>query len=250
MKSKLIVLLFVLFVLINFQNCKKSEVFDSKFPTRFSYLDQNIMTSAKDQRNLGSCGVFAAMGVFEALIKQKTGIDTDLSEQHYINGSGTWVSTGVNPGMVYQFIQENGIVLESRLPYTANQNEDLPEGNMDYYLNSHAQVSLENLSTREARDKIKELLMQHGPVATAMDGMSDLHNYSGGVYQTSPYATARFGHWVVIVGWQDDSSISTGGYWIIKNSWGESWGNSGFGNIAYESANIDKYVIMYAVYNP
>ena len=249
-------LVIIVLIIFSTQNCKKSEsagtgsTLDPEFSQYFSWQNENIITSAKSQGNLGSCGVFAAMGVCEALIKQKTGIDVDLSEQHFINGSGTWVETGVNPGVVYQFIQENGVVLESRLPYSSMQTNDLPSGNMDYFLTSYGDIALESLSIEEARKKIKESIMAYGPVAVAMDGMSDLDNYRGGIYQTSTSATAQFGHWVVIVGWQNDDSIETGGYWIIKNSWGTSWGDNGFGNIAYGAANIDRYVIMYAVYNP
>ena len=249
--NNILKVLIIVSILINFQNCKKTDIsnpLDPEFSQYFSWQEQDIMTSAKEQGSYGSCGVFAAMGVVEALIKQKSGQDIDLSEQHYINGSGTWAETGVNPSIVFEFIRDNGIVIEARLPYVETQTNDLPDGDMDYYIDSFGHIALSDLSVDEARKKVKESLIQYGPVAVAIDGMNDLQYYNGGVYQPGSSATAQFGHWIVIVGWQDDDSVSTGGYWIIKNSWGTSWGNNGFGNIAYEAAGIDRYVLMYANY--
>jgi len=53
---------------------------------------------------------------------------------------------------------------------------------------------------------------------------NDFFSYSSGVYkQTS--STKAGGHAVEIVGWGHDS---TNDYWIVKNSWGTGWGESGY----------------------
>ncbi len=53
-------------------------------PSRFDWRDRGIMMPVKHQMNLGSCGVFAAVAVFESLIKKETGKTVDLSEQQVI----------------------------------------------------------------------------------------------------------------------------------------------------------------------
>ena len=51
----------------------------------FDWREQGIMTPVKHQMNLGSCGVFAAVALFEALIKKESGQTVDLSEQQIVS---------------------------------------------------------------------------------------------------------------------------------------------------------------------
>lgn len=62
----------------------------------------------------------------------------------------------------------------------------------------------------------------------------DFMSYSGGVYKHTSGAQLG-GHAVKIVGWGD-------GYWICANSWGPSWGEKGFFNIAFGECGIDSAV--------
>lgn len=231
-------------------SCKKLDVLEQMrnddLPHYFSWRDHGIVTPARNQGSYGACGVFAAMAVIEALIKRDSGLDVDLSEQHYINASQTWVETGVNPGTVFEFVRTNGIVTESRLPYQATQTNEIPEGQSDYYISRWGSRPLESLSVDESRQAIKRAVQDYGPIAAAMDIYSDLKNYQGGIYQPDNRAVNRGGHWVVIVGWQNDSSLINGGYWIVKNSFGPAWGEHGFFNIPYNTCNLDRYIFFYA----
>ena len=56
------------------------------------------------------------------------------------------------------------------------------------------------------------------------------------------------GHIILITGWLDDTDVVNGGYWIIKNSAGQQWGENGFGKAAYGQAGIDDFYIIYAKY--
>ncbi|MCK5146991.1 hypothetical protein KAR48_09565 [bacterium] len=221
---------------------------DDGFEMSFNWRDEGIMTPAKQQGAYGTCGVFAAMGVFEALIKRETGVEVDLSEQYYVNLSTDWTAAGNNPIQVFEFLQESGVVLEARLPYEAQESNTLPEGEVDYKLSSFGFLALEDKSAEQARVLLKQALIDHGPLAVAMDLQSDLFQYTGGIYVPSASAYFAGGHWVVLLGWQDDIDVLRGGYWIVKNSDGDSWGEEGYFNIPYNTCNLDRYVYAYGVY--
>lgn len=218
--------------------------------SEFDWRDSSIVTPAKAQGSLGSCGVFAAMGALESAIARESGVLVDLSEQHYINASDTWdPSTGVSPMTVFDFIKDNGIVIESRLPYQARKTDELPTGDYDFTLSSYKVLALESMSASESRKAVKKVILEFGPIATAMDFMSDLDDYTGGVYVPGPNSEVQGGHWVVIVGWKDDSNVRNGGYWIIKNSNGSEWGENGCFKIPYTLCGLVRYVITYPIYN-
>merc|ERR1719313_1518828 len=75
-------------------------------------------------------------------------------------------------------------------------------------------------------DNIKTTLQKFGPVTSAFMVFDDFMSYKGGVY-TGPKAGAKFlgGHAIKIVGWGEEKGLK---YWIVANSWGPSWGESGF----------------------
>jgi hypothetical protein len=103
--------------------------------------------------------------------------------------------------------------------------------------------------------------MESGPVVAAMlltyypHGSSNLEEWgwvhnSPEDYYPYPGPVQSINHQVVIVGWNDDSAIANGGYWIVKNSFGEEWGYDGFFNLEYGSLNIDQTEIDWVEYDP
>jgi hypothetical protein len=71
--------------------------------------------------------------------------------------------------------------------------------------------------------KVKQEIYQNGPVCAAFTVYNDFYDYKSGVYSGGSRGIAG-GHAVVIVGWGSD-------YWIVRNSWSETWGMNGFFNI-------------------
>lgn len=211
----------------------------------FDWRDSSIVTPAKNQAGLGSCGVFAAVAVMEAQIKKSTGLEVDLSEQYYINASDSWSDNGVGPHTVYDFILENGMFTEAELPYAGRKTASLPAGIPDYQISGHDALSLESFTLEQSVEQIKNKILEIGPVAAAMDFKPDLRYYQNGIYIPDENLQVESGHWVVLCGWRDDPEVLNGGYWIVKNSAGTNWGENGFFKIPYGNCNIDRYVIMY-----
>jgi C1A family cysteine protease len=84
-------------------------------------------------------------------------------------------------------------------------------------------------------EELKRDLITYGPVVATMNVDSCLILYGGGVFNEE---TAKDGpyHLVLIIGWDDEKKA-----WLVKNSFGEEWGEKGFGWIKYNSNNIGKW---------
>ena len=113
----------------------------------------------------------------------------------------------------------------------------------------------------EDRNAMKTQIMESGPVVATMlftylgHGSDNLEEWGYTHHDPTdyyPYPGPMPGtnHQVVIVGWKDDTSITNGGYWIVKNSLSEEWGYDGFFNLEYGSLNIDRADINWVDYNP
>jgi hypothetical protein len=79
--------------------------------------------------------------------------------------------------------------------------------------------------------ELKTALIEHGPLVAPIYYDDCLANYRGGVFNEKDLGMIN--HVVLLVGWDDEKEA-----WLIKNSWGETWGEKGFGWIKYGSNNI------------
>lgn len=219
-----------------------------EIPSNFDWREKNIMTPVKHQMNLGSCGVFAAVAVFESLIKKETGKTVDLSEQQVINGSKDFLPSGISSVDAMKYIKQHGLVLEERLPYKDKKTEKMPDGPADYILTDYHYVQTDKLTLVEKIKTIKRAVLKHGPVATNMIFYQDLDRYKNGIYVYDGKSDEQGGHWVVIIGWKDDPDAENGGYWICRNSWGPKWGEDGYFKIAYGQCGIDDFWFVYGIY--
>ena len=83
-------------------------------------------------------------------------------------------------------------------------------------------------------EQLKRALIEHGPLAMPIYGDSCFGVYRGGVFNGR--STGIPNHVMVLVGWDDEKQA-----WLIKNSWGEEWGEKGYGWVAYGSNNVGAY---------
>jgi hypothetical protein len=80
-------------------------------------------------------------------------------------------------------------------------------------------------------EQLKTALVEHGPIVAPIFYDECLANYKGGVFNEKDLGIIN--HVVLLIGWDDDKQA-----WRVKNSWGEEWGENGFGWIKYGSNNI------------
>jgi len=242
-------------------------------PKDFSWTNYNgkdWTTPAKNQGYCGSCWAFAAMSVFESMIKIREGnadLNPDLSEQYILSclptAGSCWGGNALEAlRCIYETTAEgnyhNGVILESCMDYKANHSipcsakcenwEETLVPLLDYgYIRTDG--------SKKSRDSIKTQILQNGPVVAHLR-VTDFFKLYGALFHTPetyyPKLKPNLGlnHVVMIVGWKDNILIPSGGYWICKNSWGTDWGYNGFFNIAYGALNIDRFFVIWADYDP
>ena len=204
---------------------------DRDLPVAWDWRQLDGTTGVRNQGGCGSCWDFAATAAFESVIRIYTGRVENLSEQAVLSCnsagqgcSGGWAETAYD---LYIF---PGAVSEACMPYAANDNVPctMDECEIVDVLDGYADISPNTV------ENIKTAVYDH-PVAVAVTVFDDWYSYGGGCYDNSD--NAQVNHQVLIVGW-DDNMCGGAGAWIIKNSWGSSWGDGGYMYIKYGCCNI------------
>jgi hypothetical protein len=208
-------------------------------PSAYNWCSLEDCTPIRNQGNCGSCWAFATVGPFESNILIKDGASKDLAEQWLVscNTDGYSCSGG---WWAHKYFVSPGAVYENDFPYTAS---NAPCGGPYTYHETIASWAyVGNSSSVPSTTAIKQAIMDHGPVSAGVCVNNTFKAYTGGVF--NPTGSCRtINHGIVLVGWDDSV-----GAWILRNSWGSSWGESGYMRIAYGKYYVG-YAAAYVVYN-
>jgi cathepsin F len=197
-------------------------------PSSWDWRSYGAVTAVKNQGACGACWTFAAIGNIEGLYYIKHRRSVQFSEQQILdcNYSGKGCGGGTSAEAFYYVNYSGGIMLSRSYPYL---------GYKSYCRFQLSQVAAKITGFVSAgttdENSILRMLYKTGPLAVAMNARP-LQFYSGGVFnvsrsQCNPY---KLNHAVTLVGYGTTSSGRN--YWIVKNSWGSNWGESGFFRIA------------------
>jgi len=188
-------------------------------PASLDWRQKNAVTPVKNQGQCGSCWAFSTTGSVEGAHAIATGTLVSLSEQQLMDCAGSYGNQGCNGGLMddaFEYIIANGICSEASYPYQGAEGTcksctsvasiksytDDPSGNEN------------NLSN----------MIQAGPISIAIEADQNAFQfYSGGVFSAA--CGHNLDHGVLIVGY---GTLSGKPYWIVKNSWGASWGMQGY----------------------
>ena len=224
-----------------------------ELPTAFDWRDyqgRSYIGPIRNQGICGSCYAFgacaAAEGVYNVAMNRYDGDCLDLSEaflafcldDYYPGYSGCY-------GSSYDYeeldaLVERGVCLETAYPYSS-VDQGCVSGS-----ETALRVKFNNWYRIPCGDilAIKSALMTYGVLDAAVYVTSAFEAYESGVFvdhytecNYDPCYYTATNHCIALVGWQDTSSDGDG-YWILRNSWGRSWGEDGYMRIAYRSAHV------------
>ena len=213
--------------------CKSFSGSASSAPASVDWRSEQAVTSVKDQGQCGSCWTFSATGAIEGAWAISTGQLIDLSEQEMVDcATGiSYGSHGCNGGQMegaFKFVIANGQCSLASYPYTAK------DGTCQ---KCSAVAKITSCSDVKPNDQISlKAAVAQQPVAVAIEADTRyFQSYSSGIL-TSTSCGTTLDHGVLVVGYGEENGQK---YWLVKNSWGTSWGDKGYVKIARSESTND-----------
>jgi len=208
-------------------------------PESVDWREKKIVTPVKNQAACGSCWAFSTTGSLEGQWALKTGQLVSLSEQNLVDCSQEEGNHGCHGGLMdygFKYVKDNdGLDTENSYPYTAK------DGPRCLYNNTNAGATLTSWVdvARESEADLQKAVATVGPISVGIDASRPtFHFYKKGVYHDPHCSSTMLDHGVLAVGYgTDKSGDKAEDFWIVKNSWGESWGAKGYINMARNKDN-------------
>nr|AAY81946.1 cysteine protease 8 [Paragonimus westermani] len=191
-------------------------------PASVDWREKGAVGPIENQGSCGSCWAFSVVGNIEGQWFLKTGYLVSLSKQQLVDcdtvDNGCY---GGYPPYTYKEIKRmGGLELQSDYPYTG-------WGHGCRLDRSKLFAKIDDSIVLEAdEEKQAAWLAEHGPMSTCLNAKY-LQFYQSGILHPSKAMCSPEGlnHAVLTVGYDTKHGIP---YWIIKNSWGTSWGEDGY----------------------
>jgi len=192
-------------------------------PETMDWRDKGYVTEVKNQGQCGSCWAFSATGSMEGQHFRKTGKMVSLSEQNLVDcvtadeGCG-----GGLPSDAFKYVIKNsGIDTEASYPYKGRNGQCHYTGS-----DSGATFSKWVAVQSKSEDELKKAVATVGPVSVGIDASHfTFQLYKRGVYHSMFCSQTRLDHGVLVVGYGNEGGKD---YWLVKNSWGKSYGEGGY----------------------
>ncbi|KAJ9559914.1 hypothetical protein OSB04_005074 [Centaurea solstitialis] len=205
-------------------------------PPEFDWRQHKVVNPPRNQGQCGSCWAFALVSSLESTWAIQKGQLHQLSEQQLVDcwDQGEWGGcNGAAPSLALEYLAKNGgSTTQEAYPYSEPakrgaccheklQNRPVIPAGYELIPIDNEQALLEAVAKQ--------------PVILNMFLYEGFFNYKEGIYTGDDCKGKDNAHAVVAVGW----GVTPEGckYWIIKNSWGENWGEKGYMKIARETGD-------------
>ena len=207
------------------------------YPASFDWRktsDGDYTTPIRDQGQCGSCVAFATVALMESVLeiaKKNPKLQPDLSEAYiFPRGGGNCAGGAQFERML--MAAESGTCDELCCPYTGDWKPCA-----DY---KNRLTAISSYKALYSADLAKSYIATTGPIMAGMEVYTDFFDYDGGIY-SQEYGDFAGNHAILVVGYDDKEGI-----WICKNSWGTSWGESGWFRIKQGQCGMGSSFAFYS----
>lgn len=194
-------------------------------PSSINWGDNGYVTKVKNQGSCGSCWAFSATGALEGQYYKSQNSLKSLSEQELVDCSWRYGNAGCNGGLMdnaFMYVRDYGICSGNSYSYVG------------YTWRCKSSYCTKVMSCKGYKDissgseyNLAQATAEIGPISVAIDASQySFQFYSSGVYYDSSCSSSKLNHGVLVTGY--GTSNNGKDYWIVKNSWGTSWGKSGY----------------------
>ena len=192
-------------------------------PEEVDWRDKGAVTPVKNQGSCGSCWAFSATGSLEGGNFIATGKLISLSEQQLVDCDPK--SHGCGGGLMtnaFQYVKAHGLCTEEDYPYHA-KDEDCKDTQCESAIKIAGYEEVPEMDGAALKAAVAK-----APVSVAVEADSAVFQmYKSGIVDSTACGTS-LNHGVLAVGYKAD-------HWIVKNSWGASWGDNGYIRIKYDA---------------
>ncbi|XP_060653871.1 procathepsin L-like [Drosophila nasuta] len=204
-------------------------------PSSIDWRRSGAVNPIKNQIPCGGCWAFSAVGSLESQHFIHKGKTVFLSEQNLID-----CCEGSRPIEALDYVKDNGgINTERSYPYKCMKHScHYEKKNIGAEVSAVVQIQSGN------EDALASAVANKGPTSVCINVDSNFQYYRSGVFN-EPSCSQTINHCVVIIGYGTDSV--GGDYWLVRNSWGEDWGENGYIRMA-RNRNNQCAIASYAVY--
>lgn len=210
-------------------------------PASVDWRTKNLVNAVKNQGQCGSCWAFSTVVSLEGQIAKSSGDLPSLSEQDLVD----CVKDVVLPGDSQKCCDGcQGGLMDYAFDYIikSQSGKDATEASYQYtgsdgtckFSSSSKVGTITGYKDIPAADEsaLKDAVATVGPISIGVDASMGWQLYSGGIYKPAAWnpfkcssAANKMDHGVAVVGYGSDSGED---YWIVRNSWGASWGEQGY----------------------
>jgi cathepsin L len=198
-------------------------------PDAYDWRAQKVVQVVKDQGSCGSCWAFGAIAAQESAWAIAHGQLYSLSEQDLVDCVVlVHGCNGGNADIAYLWVvlfQDGYFNTQANYPYTAKQ------GKCAYDASDQTTLIVDFGAVVQTEAALVNVVYGYGPCAVAIDASHlSFNQYKGGIYNEPACSSSKLDHEVTVVGYSVD-------YWLVKNSWGTSWGEAGYIRMTKNGSN-------------